>query len=242
MQLITDRYKISSCKVYYYLSFKPHTKSSIDLYSQTEIDRQINMWDQRYNEPGFAYGTDENDFLRTQYSRIPKSGRVLCLAEGEGRNSVFLAKQGYQVTAVDQSAVGLEKAQQLAVKNGVTIKTEVANLNDYDLGQDSWHGVVSISAHLPPGIRKSLHANLSSALKNNGVLILEAYTEDNLQTSGIGGPPPSQKELFMSLAELKTELKDLKLEIAQELKRNISEGKYHQGESAVVQVVGYKLG
>ena len=200
------------------------------------------MWDQRYNEPGFAYGTDENDFLKAQYSRIPQNGRVLCLAEGEGRNAVFLAKQGYQVTAVDQSAVGLEKAEQLAVKNDVTIKTEVANLNDYDLGQNSWHGIVSISAHLPPDIRKNLHSKLPGALKNNGVLILEAYTKENLKTDGIGGPPPSQKELFMSLVELKTELEGLKLEIAQERKRNISEGKYHQGESAVVQIVGFKLG
>ncbi len=72
------------------------------------------MWDQRYDEEGFAYGTAPNDFLKSEYFRIPKGGRVLCLAEGEGRNAVFLAMQGYSVTAVDQSSVGLQKAKSLA--------------------------------------------------------------------------------------------------------------------------------
>ena len=69
------------------------------------------MWDERFEEEGFAYGTEPNDFLKSEFSRIPMAGRVLCLAEGEGRNAVFLAKEGYTVTAVDQSSVGLQKAK-----------------------------------------------------------------------------------------------------------------------------------
>lgn len=71
------------------------------------------MWDKRYSEEGFAYGTAPNDFLKAEFSKLPKGGKVLCLAEGEGRNAVFLAKQGYDVTAVDQSSVGLEKSTQI---------------------------------------------------------------------------------------------------------------------------------
>ncbi|MDO6748801.1 class I SAM-dependent methyltransferase, partial [Gilvimarinus sp. 1_MG-2023] len=100
------------------------------------------MWDQRYNEEGFAYGTVANDFLQAQYGQILAGGKVLCLAEGEGRNAVFLAKQGYVVTAVDQSSVGLNKAQQLAADNGVVISTVVANLADFDLGTEAWDGIV----------------------------------------------------------------------------------------------------
>jgi len=198
------------------------------------------MWDQRYNEAEFAYGTTPNDFLKSEYFRIPKGGRVLCLAEGEGRNAVFLAMQGYSVTAVDQSAVGLEKAESLAIQYGVEITTEVVDLADYDLGCEIWDGIVSIAAHVLPLLRKELHAQVVKSLKDDGVFILEAYTEHQIEMSGVGGPPPSQKELFMSLDKLVIELEGLEFIIGSEVERNISEGKYHQGESAVVQVVACK--
>lgn len=198
------------------------------------------MWDQRYNEEGFAYGTAANDFLKSEYFRIPKGGRVLCLAEGEGRNAVFLAMQGYSVTAVDQSAVGLKKAESLALECGVEISTEVADLNDYDLGCDVWDGIVSIAAHVPPLLRKKLHAQVVTSLKSDGVFILEAYTKRQLEMDGAGGPPASQKELFMSLDKLRIELEGLEFIIGTQVDREISEGKYHQGRSAVVQVVACK--
>lgn len=196
------------------------------------------MWNQRYNEEGFAYGTEPNEYLKNEYSQIPKGGRVLCLAEGEGRNAVFLATQGYLVTAIDQSPVGLKKANKLASKHGVTISTVVIDLADYDLGIEVWDGIVSISAHVPALLRKNIHSKIVHALKDNGVFILEAYTERQLEMRGIGGP--QKKELLMSLDELKIELKDLEFIKGTEIERHISEGKYHQGESAVVQVVACK--
>ena len=198
------------------------------------------MWDKRYKEEGFAYGTEANDFLKSEFSRIPKGGRVLCLAEGEGRNAVFLARQGYAVTAVDQSSVGLEKAKKLASKNKVEISTIVTDLRDYDLGNECWDGIVSISAHVPPELRTKLHNQVANSLKKGGVFILEAYTERQIEMRGIGGPPPSSKEMFMSLNLLQLELKSLDFIIGREIDRDISEGKYHQGESAVVQVVACK--
>jgi len=198
------------------------------------------MWDRRYSETEFVYGKDPNDFLRVEYSHIPQGGRILCLAEGQGRNAIFLAKQGYSVTAVDQSAVGLEKAELLAEEQGVKIETEVANLANYKLGREQWDGIVSISAHVPPALRKDLHSQVAVALKRNGVFLLEAYTTKQLEMDGIGGPPRSQKELFMSLRELKVELVDLKFIIGRETIREMSEGKYHQGNSAVVQVIASK--
>lgn len=196
------------------------------------------MWDQRYNEEGFAYGTEPNDFLKSESFRIAKGGRVLCLAEGEGRNAVFLAKQGYSVTAVDLSPVGLQKAERLALEHGVEISMIVADLADYDLGREDWDGIVSIAAHVPPSLRKKLHAQVISALKTDGVFILEAYSKRQLEMDGVGGP--ANKELLMSLDELKVELDGLELILASEVERDISEGKYHQGESAVVQVVASK--
>lgn len=198
------------------------------------------MWDRRYREAGFAYGTQANDFLRAQHHRIPRGGRVLCLAEGEGRNAVFLARQGYRVTAVDQSSVGLEKAQRLAREKGVTITTEVADLAGYDLGCEVWDGIVSIWAHLPSALRQQVHRQVVLALKKGGVLLLEAYTLRQLTMSGTGGPAASQPDMFMSRRELLRELNGLEFELAAELQRNISEGRCHQGESAVVQLIARK--
>ncbi len=195
------------------------------------------MWDKRYSEDGFAYGSEPNDFIKAEYSQIPKGGRVLCLAEGEGRNAVFLAKQGYAVTAMDQSVVGLEKAQALAAENGVEITTVVANLKDYDLGTDAWDGIVSIFAHVPLELRLKLHKQVVVALKKNGVFILEAYTPAHIEMDGVGGPPPSQVEMFMSVEGLKNELKGLDIVVGAEVEREIFEGKYHQGKGAVVQIV-----
>lgn len=200
------------------------------------------MWNQRYNEDGFAYGIEPNDFLKSEFSRIPKGGRILCLAEGEGRNAVFLAKQGYSVTAVDQSEVGLEKAQKFAEENGVEIATVVSDLAEFNLGTDEWDGIVSIAAHVPSELRKKLHQQVVNSLKTGGVFILEAYTERQLEMDGVGGPPASNIDMFMSLSELENELNGLDIVIGDETVRHISEGKFHQGESAVVQLVAYKAG
>lgn len=198
------------------------------------------MWDEKYSESEYIFGTVPNDFLRSEYARIAKGGRILCLADGEGRNSVFLAMQGYLVTAVDQSSVGLKKANELARLNGVEIQTEVADLGNFDLGQE-WDGVVSIFAHTPPAVRKQIHRVMKGALREGGVFILEAYTERQLGMDAVGGPPESQKELFMSLEGLESELGELDFAIGQEIERHVSEGKKHAGLSSVVQVVARKV-
>ncbi len=198
------------------------------------------MWNQRYSDSEFVYGTEPNDFLKSAYLHIPKGGQVLCVAEGEGRNAVFLAKQGYVVTAVDQSSVGLGKAQQLAGEHGVEISTVVTDLANYNLGTEKWDGIVSISAHMPPELRKKVHGQVVKALTKGGVFILEAYTERHIELDGVGGPPPSKNELFMSLNALKSELQGLDFVVGTEVERHISEGKLHQGESAVVQVIAKK--
>jgi SAM-dependent methyltransferase len=200
------------------------------------------MWDQRYSEPGYIYGTEPNEFLQSEFSRIPAAGKVLCLAEGQGRNAVFLATQGYSVTAVDLSTVGMQKAARLATDKHVSMTTQVADLADYDPGIATWDGIVSIAAHIPPSARKRLHQKVVRALKPNGIFILEAYTDRQLTMAGKGGPPADKKELFMSLEELQTELAGLEFLIAADTEREIFEGHGHQGMSAVVQVVARQVG
>lgn len=198
------------------------------------------MWDERYGGEEYAYGTEPNDFLRDEFQRIDAGTEVLCLAEGEGRNAVFLARRGYGVVAVDRSTVGLEKARRLADRSDVEIRTEAADLRDHDLGDGRWGGIVSIYAHLPADERRDLHRRVARALAPGGVFLLEAYIERQLEMPGVGGPPASGRSLFMSLAGLREELAGLDLVIAREVEREVSEGRYHRGLSAVVQVAARK--
>ena len=198
------------------------------------------MWNKRYNEAEYIFGTKPNDFLRDEFSKIPIGGSVLCLAEGEGRNAVFLAQQGCQVTATDMSEVGLNKALKLARDRGVDIITQVADLADYEFGEAKWDGIVAIWAHLPKAVRQYVHAQIAPALKPNGVFILEAYTEQQLTMDAVGGPPATQRERFGSLAVLRAELAELEEITGIEKQRMISEGKRHQGLSAVVQFIAKK--
>ena len=194
------------------------------------------MWDERYSSTDFVYGEAPNEFLRDNVERLPV-GRTLCLAEGEGRNAVFLAAAGHDVLAVDQSSVGLEKARRLAASRGVEIRTEAADLAIFDPGEAVWDAVVSISAHLPSIIRRDLHRRVARALRPSGVLILEAYTLAQHGTAGTGGPPPGQEDMLMSLAALREELADLEELHGVELVREVNEGAFHKGPGAVVQFI-----
>lgn len=131
-------------------------------------------WDERYERDEYVYGTSPNDFLRSQVSHLPR-GRILCLAEGEGRNAVFLAEQGYTVTADDQSPVGLAKARRLTEQRGVDIETVVADLAAFDVEPEAWDGVVSVFAHMPPPARHRIHRQVVTGLRPGGVFLLEAH-------------------------------------------------------------------
>ena len=197
----------------------------------------MNSWDEKYGAPGHYYGTEPNDFLREHHAVIPAGGRVLCLAEGEGRNAVFLAQQGFEVVAVDQSPVGLRKAGALAAERGVTISTVVADLTDYRIESGHWDGIVSIWCHLPPLLRADVHRRVVAGLKRGGAFLLEAYTPAQLNY-GTGGP--KSIDLLPTRAELRIELDGLDLVHAVEREREVHEGHGHTGLSAVVDIVAVK--
>ena len=194
------------------------------------------MRDERYSSEAYAYGTKPNEFLAANVHLIPK-GKVLSLAEGEGRNAVFLAKQGYAVTAVDASLVGLKKAIKLADENEVVVEFIHADLADFDLGENKWDGIVSIFCPLPSQLRKRLHRKVEIALKQNGVFLLEAYTPDQLKFGTGGG---NSADLMQSIETLSCELSGLKFKHLIELERNVIEGAYHTGIGAVVQAIAAK--
>ena len=192
------------------------------------------MWDERYSQPGFAYGTEPNEFLAAVAGRIP-DGPVLSLGEGEGRNAAYLAGLGHRVVAVDQSEVGLAKARRLATDRGLTIETVCADLAGYPIEPGAWAGIVSIFCHLPRRVRVPLHAAAVRGLRPGGTLVLEAYTPEQL-ARGTGGP--KDPDMLVTLADLTGELAGLEFVHARELEREAREGAYHTGVASVVQVVG----
>jgi SAM-dependent methyltransferase len=194
------------------------------------------MWEQRYGAETYHYGTEPNDFLRGSEHRIPH-GRVLCLAEGEGRNAVFLARTGREVHSVDLTQAGITKTLRLAAKHDVIVHASVADLADHDLGVEAWDGIVSIFAHMPPDVRRDLHARVVSALRPGGVLVLEAYTPDQIGR-GTGGP--AVPDMTMTLDGLLRELAGLDVVHGAELVRDVVEGAGHTGPGAVVQVIARK--
>lgn len=193
------------------------------------------FWDDRYAEDGFVYGEAPNDFLVEVVDRLPP-GRVLCLGEGEGRNAVFLAQRGFAVTAVDQSAVGLAKAQALAARHGVQVTTEAADLADYDLGH-GWSAIISVWCHLPSALRQRVHAAAVDALAPGGAFVVVAYTPDQLAL-GTGGP--RDPDLLLSAAQAREELPGLDWVILEETRREVHEGPYHDGPSAFVVGLGVR--
>lgn len=195
------------------------------------------MWDQRYADPDYFYGTEPNDFLRAEVARVPM-GEVLCIGDGEGRNGVWLSQQGRWVTSLDASAVGLQKAQALAKARNVALATVHADLATFDFGESRWDAVVSIFCHLPSALRRDVYPRIQRALRPGGVVLLESYTPAQLGR-GTGGPPVA--DMMLDLATLRADFGGLRIELGVERERDVIEGKGHGGRSAVVQFVARKV-
>jgi SAM-dependent methyltransferase len=194
------------------------------------------FWDQRYASDSLIYGPTANDFLiaTLQSRRLPKGGKALDIGAGEGRNALYLASLGLDVVAVDQSSVGMQKAARLATERDLPLRTQAADLADFEAGAASLDVVSSIFVHLPRELRAVVHARVASWLRPGGVFILEAYAPEQI-TRGTGGP--KDPALLAPLDVIVSELAGLTIEHGARLTRVVKEGEFHTGEAEVVQVV-----
>ncbi|UQB42841.1 class I SAM-dependent methyltransferase [Thiomicrospira microaerophila] len=195
------------------------------------------MWNEKYDRDDFLYGTEPNDFLRVASLVLPEQANLLSLAEGEGRNACYLASQGHKVTAVDASEIGLEKASILAEIKKVELYTELADLADYDMGEEKWDAIIAIFCHLPPELRKTVAKRIIKALKPGGFYISEVYAKKQL-TNETGGP--KDINLLIDLEEIQKEMFGLNWIHSQQIEREIFEGSGHTGKGWVSQVIGQK--
>lgn len=145
-----------------------------------------NSWHERFSAEEYVYGKEPNAFVVEAAKDLPK-GKVLCIAEGEGRNAVYLSSLGHDVTAWDYAQAGLDKTQQLANEKGVTVETELHDLADVEWKSEQWDAIVHIFGHLPPDVMERTMAGVQQSLKVGGFYVSELYTKEQLRY-GTGGP------------------------------------------------------
>ena len=193
------------------------------------------MWDEMYAGEGYRYGVTPNAWLAACEPQLPRGARVLCVGDGEGRNGVWLAAQGHRVTSIDASARGVEKALALAARQGVRLDARVG-LFPADLGDDrDFDAVVLVFVHVPAALRGPLHAAAVDRLAPRGLLVLEAFTPEQL-AYGTGGP--RDPGMLFTAEQLAQDFAGLALEHLAPTVIALDEGPGHQGPAAVVRALG----
>lgn len=192
------------------------------------------FWEARYSEEGFAYGEKPNEFLVSQKSLLTPGMKALVVGDGEGRNGVWLARQGLEVTTVDYAQAGVKRAQSLAAQYNVSLQAICQDLTEWQWPKAEFDAVVSIYLHFPSAIRPKIHAAMLAALRPGGVLILEAFNKDQLNYRS-GGPPTS--DALFSADLLKQDFSGARIELLEEKIVELNEGKYHVGSGAVVRLI-----
>jgi 2-polyprenyl-3-methyl-5-hydroxy-6-metoxy-1,4-benzoquinol methylase len=196
-----------------------------------------NFWNERYAKKAFAYGIEPNQFYKEQLAKLSQ-GNILFAAEGEGRNAVYAALQGFEVSAFDSSSEGKNKAEALALENKVTIHYEVKGLEDVHYLENSFDALVLVFAHFPYAIRKKYHKKLVSYLKPNGIIIFEAFGKEQLNFQSGG---PKQLDMLFSEDEIKEEFPGINFSYLATVETTLDEGPYHQGKGNVVRFIGQKI-
>ena len=200
----------------------------------------MNRWNERYAGEDFLFGTAPNAFLMAQCVRLPQHGTALAVADGEGRNGVWLAEQGLDVLAVDASDVALAKSRRLAAERGVRMAWELADLANWDFGRERFDVIAVIFIQFAdPALRARLFAGMSAALKPGGLLLLEGYRPEQL-SYGTGGP--SEVANLYTEAMLREAFADLAIEHLAVYDAEIHEGNGHRGMSALIDLVARKPG
>lgn len=195
-------------------------------HAKTSTPKGDGYWNARFSEAGFAYGEVANDFLMACAPHLPR-GKALSLGEGEGRNAVFLAQLGFEVTAVDFSVVGLQKAQTLAQRHAVGLTCVHADLANFDMSAERWDLVISVFAQPDSPVRQRLYGQLAQSLKPGGAFLLESKVQYDA----------TAQARYPGVAILVQEISGLRVVHATEQERILNEGRYHQGIQRTAQIL-----
>ena len=196
------------------------------------------MWNDRYSAPGYLFGTDPAAFLRREAGRLTARQTALCVADGEGRNSVFLAELGLNVTAMDGSDVAVTKARALAAARGVSVDFHVSDICEWDWRAHRFDVVAGIFFQFAgPALRDEIFAGMVQSLAPGGLLMLHGYTPAQLDYN-TGGPRVLENLYTADL--LSDRFKDLDILHLAEYEADLAEGSRHVGRSALIDLVAQK--
>lgn len=202
----------------------------------------IEMWDKRYSSSSYAYGINPNAFFKDTLNKYQFKGKILLPAEGEGRNAVFAAKKGLDVTAFDISIEGKNKALKLAKKQNVEIKYDIGNLFDLDIINQKYDVAALIFAHFLPEISTSYHRKIADLIVDEGIIILEGFSKSHLplrnENPRLGGP--NKIEMLFSIESIKNDFPEFEIIKLEEVAVELNEGDFHNGLSKVIRFIGKK--
>lgn len=206
--------------------------------TERPADSKSRFWDERFERDGYLFGKAPNDFLKSQAHLFAPGQSVLSIADGEGRNSVFLAGLGARVTALEYSPVALEKARLLADERGVSVDHVEQDVLDWRPEADQYDVVVAIFIQFaPPADRTVLFENMKRAVKPGGLLVMEGYRPEQID-NGTGGPPSAENMYTRKLLE--GAFADFDIELLNDYDKVIEEGNGHAGISALIDLVARK--
>lgn len=190
------------------------------------------FWEQRYSEEGYIYGTSPNQFFKQHIDRL-SPGKLLLPADGEGRNSVYAATKGWLVDAFDFSENARKKALQLAEDKKVHINYSVAGITSFDWPRAEYDLAGLFFVHLLPDIRVFLHKKIMEALKPGGILLMEAFSKQQLPLSSGG---PKNPEMLFSREMLEEDFSPFPPQLLKEESVILNEGAHHEGEARVIRL------
>lgn len=200
-----------------------------------------NKWNQRYEGEAYAYGKAPNLFFKEWLLQF-NPGSILMPADGEGRNGVFAAMQGWEVTSLDLSVEGRTKALQLAAENHVALEYIVGDLEQLHFEPASFDAIALIYAHFAADRKSLFHRKLDQALKPGGILIIEAFSKKHLVLNSldpaVGGP--KDIDMLLSKEEVLADFENYEAMLMAEEEIYLNEGAHHVGKGAVVRFVGRK--
>lgn len=200
------------------------------------------MWDTRYSVEDYAYGTDPNVFFKDSIEKYKIKGKLLLPAEGEGRNAVYAAKKGLDVTAFDTSIEGKKKALKLAAKENVSINYEVGDFFDLELTNHQYDAAALIYAHFPTPLLSNYYKKTGDLILPNGIIILEGFSKNNLnyreKNPTIGGP--NNSDMLFSKESILKDFPDFEVILLEETEVELKEGNFHNGTGSVIRFIGRK--
>jgi SAM-dependent methyltransferase len=194
-------------------------------------------WETRFRAPDYIFGKEPNAFLKAQAQRLPANGTALSVADGEGRNGVWLAERGLDVLTIDYSPAALAKARALAAERGVRLRTEVTDVFAWRWPTNAFDLIAAIFIFAAPAQRLAFFSNLKGALKPGGLLLMQGYRPEQLEYR-TGGPPDAERMLTRAILE--QGFGDMAELDIREHESTISEGTAHVGMSALIDLVARK--